>query len=239
MIWCQRQNLTILQISYQYILKILTNYGNPSTLCFNGTSLKYCLIPPHWIHCAICFQKYFTDKIANIRSRFVIKDVDCHVTEQPFIGNTMHCFTPTTTSEVRTITLKCPNKYCDLDPFPTFLLKRCIDQMIHPITTIINMLMQGGVVSDDFMQVLVNRFITKIKSWKHELKDYRPISNLIFVEGFVKVETTFISTFHKFANHVSIICVISVESGVIYLCLLLKPYQLLWLIVDWTIVIPF
>ena len=49
------------------------------------------------------------DTIANIRSRFVIKDADCHVAEQPFIGNTMQCFTPTTTSEIRTIIQKVSN----------------------------------------------------------------------------------------------------------------------------------
>ena len=40
------------------------------------------------------------------------------------------------TSEVRTIILKCPIKSCDLYPFPTVPLKRCIDQLIHPNTSV-------------------------------------------------------------------------------------------------------
>ena len=72
------------------------------------------------------------------------------------MGNILQCFTPTTTSEVRTIILKCPNKSCDIDTFPVCLLKRCIEQLIHHISTIINMSMQDGVVSDDFKQALVN-----------------------------------------------------------------------------------
>ena len=71
-------------------------------------------------------------------------------------GNTLQCFTPATTSEVCIIILKCPNKSCDLDPFPTLLLKHCIDLLIRT-ATIINMSMQDGVVLDDFKQALVNR----------------------------------------------------------------------------------
>ena len=70
-------------------------------------------------------------------------------------------FTPPTTSEVRTIILKCPNKSCNLEPFPTFLLKRCIDQLIHPITTTLNMSMRDGVVPDGFKQALINPLILK------------------------------------------------------------------------------
>ena len=57
----------------------------------------------HWIHDAICFQNTSPIRLLTFDHVFVIKLVDCHVTEQPFIGNRMQCFTPTTTSDVRTI----------------------------------------------------------------------------------------------------------------------------------------
>ena len=71
----------------------------------------------------------------------------------------MQCFAATTTSEVRSIILKCPHKSCDLDTFPICLLKRYIEQIIYHITTIIDMSMQDGVVSDYFKQALVNPLI--------------------------------------------------------------------------------
>ena len=37
--------------------------------------------------------------------------------------NTLQCFTPATTNGVLIIIKKSPNKSCDLDPFPTLLLK--------------------------------------------------------------------------------------------------------------------
>ena len=44
------------------------------------------------------------------KSSFVINYVDYDVSEYPLFGNTLHCFTPLTTSEVCTIILQCPNK---------------------------------------------------------------------------------------------------------------------------------
>ena len=101
-----------------------------------------------------------------------------HLLRNRFFGNTLQCFTPTTTREIRTIILKCPNKTYGLDHFPIRLLKRCIDQLIHPIITIINMLMQDGVVPDEFKQALVNPLIKKRNLGKNELKNCRPSSNL-------------------------------------------------------------
>ena len=110
----------------------------------------------HWIHCVVFFSsKYSKDKIARIRSNFVINDNDYDFPQPPFSENTLRCFTPATTSEVLVIKKKSPNKLCDLDPFPTLLLKSCINQLIFPITTIINLSIKGGVVPQDFKKALV------------------------------------------------------------------------------------
>ena len=84
------------------------------------------------------FSKFFTDNITRIRSNFVKNDHGRDFPEQPHIENTMDQFTDTTTSEVRSIILKSTNASCDLDPFPTRLLKHYIGDLIVPITAIIN-----------------------------------------------------------------------------------------------------
>ena len=93
----------------------------------------------------------------------------------------MNQFTPTTTSEVRSIILKSTNASCDLDPFPTRLLKHYIDDLIIPITAIINLSMQDGVVPHAFKQALVTPLIKKKTLCRNEFKNYRPISNLSFL----------------------------------------------------------
>ena len=65
------------------------------------------------------------------------------------------------TSEVRSIIIKSTNASCALDPFPARLLKHYIDDLIVPITSIINLSMREGVVQPDFKQALVTPLIKK------------------------------------------------------------------------------
>ena len=109
------------------------------------------------------YSKFFTDKITLIRSNYVKNDHSHDFPEPPRFENTMDQFTHTTASEVRSIILqstKC-NASCDIDPFPTRLLKHYIDDLIVPITDIINLSMREGVVPPDFKQALVTPLIKK------------------------------------------------------------------------------
>ena len=127
------------------------------------------------------FSKFFTDKITLIRPNFVTNDRSHNFPEPPHVENIMNQFTPTTTSEVRSIILKSTNASCELDPFPTRLLKHYIDDLIVPITAITNLSMQDGVVPHDFKQALVTPLIKKKTLCRNEFKKYRPISNLSFL----------------------------------------------------------
>ena len=125
------------------------------------------------------FSKFFTDKITRIRSSFVKNDHGRDFPEPPHVENTMDQFTHT--SEVRSTILKSTNASCDLDPFPTRLLKHYIDDLIVPITAIINLSMREGVVPPDFKQALVTPLIKKKILCRNEFKNCRPISNLSFL----------------------------------------------------------
>ena len=165
---------------------ITTNSENPRQMWKSVNTIlhqqKLKALPEHSSLDTLCssFSKYFTDKIARIRSNFVIND-DYIFPEPPLSEKTLQSFTPATTNEVLIIIKKYPNKSCDLDPFPTLLLKSCIDQLIFPVTTIINLSMQSGVVPQVFKQALVNPLIKKLTLCKNDLRNYRGISNLSFL----------------------------------------------------------
>ena len=95
----------VLTILLRQKLKALPEHSSLDTLCSS-------------------LSKYFTYKNARIRSNFVVKDNDYDFPEPPLSENTLQCFTPATTNEVFNIITKSPNKSCDLDPFPTLLLKK-------------------------------------------------------------------------------------------------------------------
>ena len=54
------------------------------------------------------------------------------------------------------------NKFCDLDPMPTVLLKACIDTLLGTITNIVNVSLRTGIFPDDFKQAHVNPLLKKI-----------------------------------------------------------------------------
>ena len=147
--------------------KPLTDYTSLDTLCSS-------------------FPKFFTDKITLIRSNFVTNDHSHDFPEPPHVGNTMDQFTPTTTSEVRNIILKSTNASCDLDPFTTRLLKHYIDDLIVPITAIINLSMREGVVPPDLKQTLVTPLIKKKTLCRNSFNNDRPISNLSFMSNILE-----------------------------------------------------
>ena len=64
-----------------------------------------------------------------------------------FIGKMLVVFRPTSEVEIRKIIIKSPNKSCDLDPLPTWLLKKCLDQLLPMITTVINWSMDESALS--------------------------------------------------------------------------------------------
>jgi len=55
-------------------------------------------------------------------------------------------FRPTSEIELKEIIIKSPNKSCDLDPLPTWLLKKCVDQLLPLITAIVNRSMDESVM---------------------------------------------------------------------------------------------
>ena len=126
-------------------------------------------------------SSFFTDKITLIRSNFVTNNHSHNFPEPPHDEHIMNQFTPTTTSEVRSIILKSTNASCDIDPFPTRNIKHYIDDLIIPITAIINLSMQYGVVPHAFKKALVNPLIKKKTLCRIEFKNYRTIYNLSFL----------------------------------------------------------
>ena len=68
-----------------------------------------------------------------------------------------------------------------LDPFPSCLLKKCIDAILPSITRIVNQSLTSGRMPSSLKSARVTPLLKKASLDKNELKNYRPISNLKFV----------------------------------------------------------
>ena len=73
------------------------------------------------------FSKIFNDKIDTLRTSF-------RIDQAVKLNNLISA----TSDEIRDVIASCPNKSCQLDPIPTWLVKQCVDQLLPLLTSIIN-----------------------------------------------------------------------------------------------------
>ena len=77
--------------------------------------------------------------------------------------------------------MKSPNKSCEQDPTPTWLLKCCLTELLPLITTLVNKSLTTGSFPEDFKLALIKPHLKKQTLDLDLLKNYRPVSNLHFL----------------------------------------------------------
>ena len=96
---------------------------------------KSCCLPTHETNfeLAIRFSKFFNDTIDTLRTSVRIdanSDVEMETVASVKSNNLMSA----TSDEIRDVIASCPNKSCQLDPIPTWLVKQCVDQLLPLLT---------------------------------------------------------------------------------------------------------
>ena len=131
------------------------------------------------------FLDFFENKIQKIRENFT-PELLINPQQQKF---TQLCvFRPATALEVRTIIMNSPSKSCELDPMPTWLLKKCIlvDEILPIIVRLVNTSLRSGRFPDSFKEAVIRPILKKPNLNTDELKNYRPVSNLQFVSKIIE-----------------------------------------------------
>ena len=124
------------------------------------------------------FSTFFAKKVMDIRCGLKL-DTDQLVHEEKSpIHTPLVAFSPATPDEIMDIIVKSPNKSCELDPIPTWLLKECLSELLPQIVAIVNQSMIQSHVPPDFKFALVRPRLKKLSLDHDVLKNYRPVSNL-------------------------------------------------------------
>ena len=119
-------------------------------------------------------------KISKIRDQFTNSD-NKESDDIPFSGESFfQCFRSLSEDDVLELLKKTPTKSSDLDPIPTYLLKRCSDALAPAITRIINASLSRGEVPPNFKEAIVTPLLKK-PGLELTYKNYRPVSNLSFL----------------------------------------------------------
>jgi hypothetical protein len=132
------------------------------------------------------FSDFFTSKVANIRSAFSDDIESAFVYDATGLVETpLVQFDELSLDEVRLILDKSADKSCDLDPIPTSIVKKCLDELCPIIRQIVNLSLQSGQMPDQLKNAIVTPRIKK-PSLETELKNYRPVSNLSYLSKVIE-----------------------------------------------------
>lgn len=135
------------------------------------------------------FSDFFVQKIIKIRQELhdnnhdgeSIQDMELQRIEQP-----LEEFTPASQEEVRKIIMRSPDKSCELDPIPTWLLKKCIDVLLPVVTLIVNTSLESSCMPKQYKCAYIRPLLKKSNLDPDVLKNYRPVSNLPFLSKVVE-----------------------------------------------------
>ena len=125
------------------------------------------------------FSNFFTQKIVSIRNDLqsstnpLVQLSDTHAdVSEPLVA-----FVPASQEEVRAIIKRSPDKSCELDPLPTWLLKHYIVWMSSFLSLPTSSTLQWR----DFKCARIRPLLKKPGLDHDTLKHYRPVSNLPFI----------------------------------------------------------
>ena len=127
------------------------------------------------------FGTFFVDKISIIRSAFPTgghrDNANC---DHPHDRKELQGFAPATEDEIRRLVMSAPCKSSDLDPIPTVLLKSCMDILVTPVTSIVNLSLSDGCFPTSFKNAHVSPLLKKktLQRTKWKTTDLSPISAL-------------------------------------------------------------
>ena len=126
------------------------------------------------------FNKFFYQKIFKLHSELKISADSFHSDEVSYKGRHLSSFDLVSEEYVLRLIKLSPNKYCESDPLPSWLLKACTKQLLPVISEIVNRSLSSGTFPSCFKQAIIHPLLKKQSLNKEELKHYRPVANLPF-----------------------------------------------------------
>ena len=125
------------------------------------------------------FKDFFAEKVNKIR-RDIFATEDEMTLEIP--GSTLNCsfdsFSTITSKDLKDLVSKMSNKFCCLDPIPTFLLKKCVDELTPILLQILNTSLTTGCFPTGMKKAVIKPTLKKENADVDTLTNYRPVSNL-------------------------------------------------------------
>ena len=124
------------------------------------------------------FLDGFKDKVASVRSSTAGSGFPDYTR---FDGQRLNQFTTIDKDFVHKLVTTAPNKSCELDPAPTWLVKEFVDDLVPFITVLFNKSLSTGHFPESFKVAEITPILKKSSLEASIVSNYRPISNLPFL----------------------------------------------------------
>ena len=128
------------------------------------------------------FNKFFIDKVRNIRINLL--QLTCgplneYLTrlEPPPVQSSLNSFSLASESEIRYLLLTKPPKESPKDVIPQWLLKKCLNEFLPIVTSMVNIFLCSGLPSHH-KHAMVTPLVKHGNLNPNTLSNYRPVSNL-------------------------------------------------------------
>ena len=108
-------------------------------------------------------------------------------TTKYYSGSTLTSFDSVSKEYVKKLVMASPRKSCESDPLPSWLLKKCLDQLLPTITKIVNILLSKGNFPSCYKNAIIMQpLLKKYNLNQDDLKNYRFVANLPFVSKIIE-----------------------------------------------------
>ena len=130
---------------------------------------------------------FFSNKVDKIRRDITAEHRDpaseeegprTEAVEQKALCDEFSSFSAINSEDLLDLVSKMSNKFCCLDPIPTFLLKECVDELTPILLFIINKSLTTGSFPTGMKKAVVKPTLKKENVDVDCLSNYRPVSNL-------------------------------------------------------------
>ena len=133
------------------------------------------------------FADFFIGKIEKVRDNlYSSQPLDSpRIIEEKRYTTELSEFQPVTSEDLKKIIMKAPTKSCSLDPGPSWLVKKCIDDLLPLILSIVNMSLKSGLMPGSLKKANIIPMLKKV-ILELILKNFRPVSNLTFISKIIE-----------------------------------------------------
>ena len=133
------------------------------------------------------FNSYYTEKVDKLRANIppVQNDTRFEQTDKKFEGQTLDHFEPVTIHELKDIIRSSNTKTACHDPLPKQVLDQVLDGILPYLCSLVNKSLETGSM-EGVKESIILPLLKKSGLSSEQLKNYRPVSNLVFLSKLIE-----------------------------------------------------